>query len=42
LIDRLIVDVREGKLYLPVSREKLSEITGLNKLKLRAKVIEVE
>jgi hypothetical protein len=42
LIDRLVGDVREGKLHLPVSREKLSEITGLNKLKLRAKVIEVE
>ena len=42
LIDRLIVDVREGKLHLPVSREKLSEITGLNKPKLRAKIVEVE
>ena len=42
LIDRLVGDVREGKLHLPVSREKLSEITGLNKLKLRAKIIEVE
>ena len=42
LIDRLVGDVCEGKLHLPVSREKLSEITGLNKLKLRAKIIEVE
>ena len=42
LIDRLIIDVREGKLHLPVSREKLVEITGLNKPKLRAKIIEVE
>jgi len=42
LIDRLIVDVREGKLRLPVSREKLVEITGLNKRKLRAKIIEVK
>ena len=42
LIDRLIIDVREGKLHLPVSRGKLVEITGLNKPKLRAKIIEVE
>ena len=42
LIDRLISDVREGRLRLPVSREKLSEITALNKPKLRAKIIEVE
>jgi len=42
LIDRLIGNVREGKLHLPVSRDKLVEITGLNKQKLRAKVIEVE
>ena len=42
LIDRLIIDVREGKLHLPVSREKLVEITGLNKPKLRAKIIELE
>ena len=42
LIDRLIGNVREGRLRLPVSREKLSEITALNKPKLRAKIIEVE
>lgn len=40
LIDRLIEDVREGRLRLPVSREKLSEITLSNKLKLRAKKVE--
>jgi hypothetical protein len=42
LIDRLIVDVREGKLCLPVSRDKLVGITGLNKPKLRVKIVEVE
>lgn len=40
LIDRLIEDIREGRLCLPVSREKLSEITSSNKLKLRAKKVE--
>jgi hypothetical protein len=42
LIDRLIGDVREGKLRLPVSRDKLAEITGLNKPKPRIKVIKAE
>ncbi len=42
LIDRLIGDVREGKLRLPVSKDKLAEITGLNKPKPRIKVIEAE
>ncbi|OGO21500.1 MAG: hypothetical protein A2Z28_03415 [Chloroflexi bacterium RBG_16_51_9] len=34
LIDRLIDDVREGRLYLPISREKLSEITASGELNL--------
>jgi hypothetical protein len=42
LIDGLIGAVREGKLHLPISRDKLAEITGLNKPKPRIKVIEVE
>jgi hypothetical protein len=42
LIDRLIYDVREGRLSLPISRDKLAEITGLNKPKPRIKVIETE
>jgi hypothetical protein len=42
LIDRLIGDVREGKLRLPVSRDKLAEITGLKKPKPRIKFIEAE
>ena len=42
LIDRLVSDVREGKLHLPVSREKLPEIMGLNKPKLKVKIVEVE
>jgi len=42
LIDRLIVDVRQGKLRLPVSRERLLEIAGLNKPKSRIKIVPVE
>jgi len=42
LIDGLIGAVREGKLHLPISRDKLAEITGLNKPKPRIKVIEAE
>ena len=42
LIDRLVGDVREGKLHLPVSRDKLAEIAGLNKPKPRIKIIEAE
>jgi len=42
LIDKLVGDVREGQLRLPVSREKLSEIAGLNKPKPRIKAIEAE
>ncbi len=42
LIDGLVGDVRAGKLRLPVSKEKLLEITELNKPQHRVKVIEVE
>jgi len=42
LIDRLIGDIREGKLHLTVSRDKLAEITGLKKPKPRIKFIEAE
>lgn len=42
LIDKLIGDVREGRLSLPISRDKLAEITGLNKPKPRIKVVEAE
>ena len=42
LIDKLIGDVREGRLSLPISRDKLAEIAGLNKPKPRIKVIEAE
>jgi len=42
LIDRLVGDVREGKLSLPISRDKLAEIAGLNKPKPRIKIIEAE
>jgi len=40
LIDRLIDDVREGRLCLPISREKLSKITASSKSKLGAKKVE--
>ena len=42
LIQRLIGAGREGKLHLPVSRDKLVEITGLGKPKPSIKVIEVK
>jgi len=42
LIDKLIGDVREGRLSLPISRYKLAEIAGLNKPKLRIKFVEAE
>jgi hypothetical protein len=42
LIDRLICDVREGRLSLPVSRDKLAEITGLSRPKPTIRVIELE
>jgi hypothetical protein len=31
LIDKLVTDVRQGRLRLPVSRKKLADIAGLNK-----------
>ena len=40
LIDRLVADVREGRLRLPISREKLSEITASGELKPEAKSLE--
>jgi hypothetical protein len=36
LIDRLIDDIREGRLLLPISREKLSEITASSLIKLES------
>jgi hypothetical protein len=42
LIDRLIAYIRQGKLCLPVSREKLAEIAGLNKPKSRIKIVPIE
>jgi hypothetical protein len=42
LIDRLVADVRQGKLRLPVSREKLADISGLNKPKSTIKVVPIE
>jgi len=42
LIDRLVTYVRQGKLCLPVSREKLAEIVALNKPKSRIKIVPIE
>jgi hypothetical protein len=42
LIDELIGAVREGKLHLPVSRDKVAEIAGLNRPKPTIRVIELE
>ena len=42
LISRLVGDVREGKVRLPVCKETLAEITGLNKQILRPKITALE
>lgn len=42
LIERLIGAAREGELHLPVSRDKLVDITGLGKPKPSIKIIEVK
>jgi len=42
LVESLVAAVRGGKLHLPVSRNKLVEITGLGKPKSSIKVIEVK
>ena len=39
LISRLMSDVREGKLHLPVSRDRLAQITELSKQKISPKII---
>jgi len=42
LIDRLTTDVRQGKLRLPVSREKLADIAGFNKPKSGIRIVPAE
>jgi hypothetical protein len=42
LIDKLVADVRQGKLRLPISREKLVEIVRLSKPKSRIKIVPIE
>jgi hypothetical protein len=42
LIDRLAADVRQGKLRLPVSREKLADIAGLNKPASTIKIMPIK
>jgi hypothetical protein len=42
LIDRLVVDVSEGKLHLPISRDKLAQIMGLNRPKSNIEIVPIE
>jgi len=42
LIDRLITDIREGRLHLPISGDKLAQIMGLKRPKSSIKVVPVE
>jgi len=42
LSDRLVADIREGKLRLPVPRQKLAEIAGLNKPKSSIRIVPIE
>jgi hypothetical protein len=42
LIDRLTTDVRQGKLRLPVSRDKLAQIMGLNRPKSSIEIVPSE
>jgi hypothetical protein len=42
LIDKLVADIRQGKLCLPVSRERLGDIAGLNKPKSSIKIVPIE
>ena len=42
LTDKLVADVRRGKLRLPISREKLAEIVGFNKPKSSIKIVPIE
>jgi hypothetical protein len=42
LIDKLTADVRQGKLRLPLSREKLADIAGLDKPNSGIKIVPTE
>jgi hypothetical protein len=42
LIEKLVADVRRGKLCLPLSRERLAEIAGSNKPKSSIKIVRIE
>jgi hypothetical protein len=42
LIEKLVTDVRRGKLCLPLSRERLAEIAGSNKPKSSIKIVRIE
>jgi hypothetical protein len=42
LIEKLVTDVRQGKLCLPISKERLAEIAGSNKPKSSIKIVRIE
>jgi hypothetical protein len=42
LIDRMVVDIREGKLHLPVSGDNLAEIAESNKPKSRITIVPIK
>jgi hypothetical protein len=42
LIDRLITYVRQGKLCLPLSRERVADVATLNRPKSRIKIVPIE
>ena len=42
LIDRLITDIREGRLHLPISGDKLAQIIGLKRPKSSIKIVPIE
>jgi hypothetical protein len=42
LIDRLITEIREGRLHLPISGDKLAQIMGLERPKSSIKIVPIE
>jgi hypothetical protein len=42
LVDEIVVGIREGKLHLPLSRDRLAQIMGLNRPKSSIKIVPME
>jgi hypothetical protein len=42
LVDGIVVGIREGKLHLPLSRDRLAQIMGLNRPKSSIKIVPME